>query len=398
MMSEQSPVHTVNEFFPPLANEITPYDIRRITQSWGEIMHRAIDKTAYKFNINAVAGWHKGIDAWLTHPDHGAQHSLNVYYGARYMMQQEGVYDQKRDDSIIQIEAVMHDIFQILPNLYPQTGNEVKNGDKRLDHPMLAAIAIVKMGRMFGIDRKQARTIAKDVLQHDNAYDKKRTELSNIGKYIADADKLFGAGLETDPKKMVGSIIDRNRQGVMTAAKQLKPDGWPLLRDDIDDHNWKYGDRWYADRLSAVIADIYGLEFETKIGKEIGQQRREVFLEVAQEKYGQEYDEMQDMVKHWQNAIKQQQNIEVELIGKNKDSIKSIKLDNQDLPLAIINTAYYSKLLLPLKTDKAYPKGWMVKVTINDETFIIDPSIARFSTKEKFLEKLAARIKSYSES
>lgn len=327
----------------------------------------------------------QAIKSYTTHKDHGASHSYFVYEGMRYLAEKEGL---TIDDSILQAAAVLHDIAQILPNKNPQTG-ELLTKDQRLSHPEIMARAVIQFGEALNIKEKDIREIMAAIRHHDDTYTSGKYEhMRPLGNLLADSDKLFGGGMSREVKELAHDAIIRNQQGADN------PQGWYLLRDDLTQdqrNNWKYGDRWIGDRVSAVRKDMFKTEFYTESGKQIAEQRRSIFIEQAKIAYGAEYDATHEALKNWRTSMDTNAPAIVRLIGKNPNGTDpQVERVEQDEEIkAVIDRAYNKDL--GVKTREGFPatRGWKIQISIGEgKPIILDPSIARFSTKETFLEKM----------
>lgn len=386
-MPERTRKTQLVDIIEPLLRHSEDIPVSNIVHKWESEMHTMISDIFSQggFDPEVEKQYYCGIGEWVKHPDHGAQHSAHVYLGARYMMSEEGEWkNDPLQDTQLQIEAVAHDIFQIFPYLNPKTG-EVLVTDSRIQHPELSARAILAIAAILNID---SRTVAIDIRHHDDTYfGRIFNRFSPIGKYVAYADKLFGATCDQrDPKALVKSAIDRNRQGVSKSIGEVTPDSWYFLRDDLT-HPWQYGDRWYGDRLSALRTDFVESRFYTEIGQRIGEERRKAFIEIAPEEFAKEYDAVMQIMNQWEETSNSGNN-SIELVGKNQ---RPIPMDGHNIT-TIISLAYESQLPLSVKPDKSHPKGYMVVLKSHDKSFVIDPSIARFKTKDDFLEAISKRL------
>lgn len=366
----------------------TPLDQALFVSKWKRELLGMIDTLAKKTDVilPVIVGETKqAIELFTTHKDHGATHSFYVYEGMRFLAEKEGL---KIDDSTLQAAAVLHDIAQLLPNKNPQTG-EILTKDQRLSHPEIMARAVLQFGEALNIQEKDTREIMAAIRHHDDTYtSEKYGHMRPLGNLLADSDKLFGGGMSRDPKDMAHDAIVRNQQGADN------PQGWYLLRDDLTPeqrNNWKYGDRWIGDRVSAVRKDIFKTEFYTESGKQISEQRRSIFIQQAKIAYGAEYDATQEALKNWRLSKAKKVSVIVSLVGKNPNG-NDPQVEHVEQNEAIDNVvdrAY--KKDLGVKTREGFPatRGWKIQISIDGSIpIILDPSIARFSTKEEFLGKM----------
>lgn len=321
------------------------------------------------------------ITTYINNKEHGAQHSYFVYEGMKWLAQNEGV---DIDDSILQATAVLHDMSQFLPNKNPQTGEQLTN-DQRATHPEIMARAVMQFGKALNIKEKDIHEIMVAIRHHDDTYTVGKYEhMRPLGNLLADADKLFGGGLSRDPNDLAIDAIKRNQQG------SSNPQGWYLLRDlSVEERDgWRYGDRWLSDRVSPVRKDIYKTPFYTYTGKKIAEKRRTQFIKQAKVSYGEEYDDVTSIMELWGSHSK---DTTIKLVGKNPDGTQPIEenITNINDIDAVVKRAYEKEL--PVKSrDGFIPRGWKIQITTDGRTYIIDPSIARFKTKEEFIDKLTS--------
>jgi len=330
----------------------------------------------------------RALRAYLIHSDHGAHHSYFVYEGMRWLAEKEKI---KIDDADLQAVAVLHDLAQMLPYKDPKTGDEL-GGDQRASHPETMAQIIYLFAPLLHLDEHKVREVMIAIRHHDDTYGKKNAYkyMGQLGKLLAESDKLFGGGMSREPKEMAHDAIIRNQQGADN------PQGWYLMRDDLSPeqrNNWKYGDRWIGDRISAVRKDMFKTEFYTESGKQIAEQRRSIFIEQAKIAYGAEYDATQEALKNWRLSLATDASAIVSLVGKNPNGKDpQVEQVTQDEEInTVVDRAY--KKDLGVKTREGFPatRGWKIQISIgNEKPIILDPSIARFSTREEFLKTLVS--------
>ncbi len=377
---------TVRRLFTETHIHEPPSDNKRdsMIAKWQSELSHIVDRVSEQPHMSSlvIEETRSALDAWVNHKDHGAQHSYAVYEGMVWLAQQDGTWSQDQD-STFQALAVLHDLSQILPFKDPVTGNPL-NGDQRKAHAKAMSVAIRFFGGGLGLQKGEVNDLARSIRHHDDEYlGKHYPFFSRAGMILADADKLFGAGLSRDPKQLAADAIARNQQGAS------RPDGWYLLRDLTKEQrdNWQYGDRWLSDRVSAVRMDMIGIQFYTETGKRMAKERRDAFLEQAHIAYGKEYDDTKRAVDLWNTAIHYGRSISIQLVGKNSKGVDPLT-EHIEYPYdvdTIIAMAYEKRLNVKTRADFDNPKGWKIQATIEGNSVIIDSSIARFSSKSDFL-------------
>lgn len=388
-----SPV-SLDEYFPSLfPPKIDPLEVQlepskeRVINIWYSSLRRITNQLLLKRSLNdgVAEAALKSIDDHLKQGDHGAEHSYDVYRGMKWLAEKEGGYDGI-DDSKMQAAAVLHDLGQMIPFKDPLTGDDLAKEnpqEQRIKHAEIMNWVIWKMGTALQINRKDIGELRKAILHHDDTPTKEKyASMNPLGGLLADSDKLFGAGDSKEPNDLARDAIVRNQTG------SANPEGWYLLRDDLNSQardKWQYGDRWYGDRVGAVRKEIFKTEFYTKTGEEIAQQRKTAFVEQAKIAYGKEYDAVKNSIREWQSAYITELKPIVTYVGKGIANA-DLMVIKEDIP-AIIKKAYEKEL--PIKRRDGYvARGSKIQVKIGEVTHIIDPSIARFTTKEDFLTAL----------
>lgn len=332
------------------------------------------------------------IDEWKHHQDHGSQHSYFVYEGIVHIAKKEGIWKPEQDN-IYQAYAVLHDLAQTFPLQHPATGEPLP-GDVRKLHPDTMARMILLFGIKLGLSVSGARRMAMDIRHHDDTYSTGQTysRMSPIGNLLADSDKLFGAGLSHNPNDLAHDALERNKKG------GIGPAGWYLIRDDItpeERRDWQYGDRWLGDRLSAVLKEMNSTAFYTETGKAVAEAKRGAFVEQARQFYLDEYHQNRRMISLWEEAVTNARLMSVVLVGKNPDGKLPLEKPAEDLSdiSGIVEEAYNRPIQVNTRPGHETPRGWKIQVTIdNQNPLLIDPSIARYETEERFMHAINAVI------
>lgn len=342
------------------------------------------------------------LDEYAQEKTHGANHSFDVYTGMRYLARQDGKLDPK-EDSKYQAMAVLHDMAQFLPFNNPYTG-EAFAGNKRKLHARIMSVAIRWFGERLHLDQNDRRELSQAINVHDDYYaGVHHKNLPYAAQLLSDADKLFGAGMETDPRLLARDAIKRNLAGCGGAA------GWYCIRPELtrkQRSQWRYGDRWNLDAFSAVCADMYNpVGFYTEAAQKLGLARTRAFEELMDQEYGNVYDAHMRMVHQWREALeKNTSKVFMRLVAKNPADPKNPQTapirankyiqDPTQLVKRVVESAYEKELMLnPAETKPGFEaRGWKVEVAIGPDTFLIDPSIARFATKDAFLAALHGAI------
>lgn len=297
------------------------------------------------------------VDKWLNHPDHGAKHSASVYRGCLTLAVSEGIEVDEKLDRKFQALSVMHDMMRL-------TGTSWRR------HAGRAGAAVRKWGQEWGFTREETIQMAADLQYHDLSYDLNMPEterkrllarMSDEGKIFHDADKLFAVTDGSDWVEDAWQVVGRNKTGSFQAK-----DGWYLLRQEISNQKrdqFKYGARWWLDRLAALRADFFiSMDLLTDSGKGLAQKRKQALWNNLADIFGEEFDDHAD---------------------RSKD------MDREQLGV-LVKQALETVLN---ETDKnAYgtqPKGKMVEV----DGQLFDPTILQFvleenNGREKFIDAI----------
>ena len=362
---------------------------------WVNRLWKATQHLQNKGIVHSTVNMEASLVQWIRDRDHGFWHSFCTAQGATLIAKEEGI-DDKRSLELLEAEAVLHDFARSLPDIDYRNGEKhtLKESQKIPKHNIFITSLVRAFGVELGLTPEETRQIATDLLYHDFShqystearhYQSAFNKISPLGKVLHDADKLFGAGLEQDIKSLVLDTLERNRIG------GFKEIGWYLLRDDLSSEQrdkWRYGYRWNADRISAVRNDFYGIPGLTETGKRLFESRREIFSEQMVIRFGEEYDEIEETVSWIQEP--NDQNIKIELVGKEQETEEVTEKGIQ----TAIEEAYNRPLTLSSKNCRSgyIQRGWMIKVTKDGESRLIDPSIARFiftdRGKETFIEEI----------
>jgi hypothetical protein len=326
--------------------------------------------------IPVEVNFDRAVTSWLIDGQHGADHSLSVYQGALELCRIERLPVDEEVDKKLKRLAVGHDLVQFFP--------EAENGVA--DHAMIVAL----LARRSGLgDREFAQALA----YHDltlNLTDPKQIKrqtgkLSLLGKIFHDADKLYGLGFSENPEQLAVNVVVRNRAGA------FKEDGWYLIRSDLtreDRLSQRYGMRWFSDRLASVGKEIFGIQCLTGSGIKIAATRKQAFIDtVLEQEYGREFDETQAAVAWWSenSGI----GLKLELVGKNF-TVQEFK--PRDI-MTVIKLAFNSSLGIDGGEKYATrPYGVMIRLSYNGEMKLIDPSIARFTSKTDFLKAVKQAV------
>ena len=362
----------ISEVFPVLPLDLSKEET---ISEWAKALHGLTNELAGRGGVkqDIFSRVHEGIGTWVVHQDHGAEHSYFTYQVVRELAQRGG---EQIGNSRLQAMAVFHDLMQIIPLVDPDTGREL-NREQRKYHPMAMAMGLRHFGRKLGFSSEEIRNLWIPIKYHDAVYEgradlveKITTEHPEIGLF-SDGDK-FGTADTLNPKEIAAEAMKRNRKGAE------KPGGWYLFRDDLsseDRQEWKYGDRWLSDRLAALLA-MLKISCFSETGKKMAGLVIKELKEQAPTIYAEEYDDTVGKIRKWKEAKREE--VEVVLVGKDQEP--ELVKDWSDMT-GVINDALTKRLDLHSRylREDFEPRGWKVKVLINKEEFVIDPSIAHFA-------------------
>ena len=358
---------------------------QNVISRWKKSLVEIVNELSRKDYLHPLvaAGTAMSIENWETHPDHGALHDYFVYEGMNTLDRMEGTFDPT-NDSMKQAGAVLHDYGQLLPGYKSPVAAVPFDGNFRAAHANIMAELIYMFGRKLGLKASEVDDLAISVRRHDDVYKGiKHPHLSYSGQLLSDADKLFGAGLETDPLEMMAASLVRNRKG------SYKPEGWYLLRDLTPEQrtNWRYGHRWLADSVTAALHDTYGLTYYTGAAARLDHDKQKVFEMAANRYYSKLFDDHAQMIKEWEQIPY----APVQLVGFQQQP--KVYIPHHDIS-EIIDHAYSLPFFLPdnYSAEGYESAGWMVQVVLPDERLLIDPSIARFATRPNGRQQFLARI------
>lgn len=333
---------------------------------WEGVLSGIVEELDEQIDIEVKDRALEAIKNWKNHPDHGARHSYHVYRG---MVVLERMDERQGEvpDSDKQALAVLHDLAQSLPYVDPDTGRELK-GNQRKMHAVAMARLIKLVGGRLGVDQSELKRLAEGVRVHDDVYKGRKVEsLPYSAQLLSDADKLYGAGERLTPAQMAAEAIQRNLKG------SAKRDGWYLLRDLTceERRGWEYGDRWLSDAASAVRMDMFGIEFYTKSGMKVAEERRAAFLSQAETEYGDVIEQTYDLVQKWVDG-----NVEkVMLVGKGQadEDVHNNAVEE------VCTQAYGRRLDLEGKYLRGVfePRGWKIVLVVDGQEQVVDPSVAR---------------------
>lgn len=311
----------------------------------------------------------KGINSWATEdpnqPDHGGYHSYFVYEGMRTITSQDGRQAEVSDE-LMQAMAVLHDMIQSMPAVDFRTGAEDKGMNVRDIHAHKIALIARSFGKSLGLNQTELRELIHGVGHHDDVYTGETfTPKHYSAAVLSDADKLFGARIEFDAQESTRTTLQRNLNGAS------KADGWYLIRRDLqpsERKQWQYGHRWISDAISAVRRDFFDMEFLTETGRKLAQQRRDEFMPIMREVYGDFYDRQAILVERWINGEKAQ------VCGKGEHPPAIDDLS----PSEVIEKLTHTRLKLPAKylKNNLDDLGW--KLQIGQPPEVIDSSVAQF--------------------
>lgn len=371
------------------------------TAKWMRELQRIVAEIAPTIDKQTEHAICEGLDAFTIDKIHGVNHSFDVYRGMRWLAQQDDQLN-KQEDGKYQALAVLHDLAQFLPFHNPYTGETFK-GNKRKLHARIMAVATQWFGKKLHLSQKNIQEISLGIRTHDDYYQGEKHEgLPYLGQVLSDADKLFGAVFDTDPTVLAKKTMERNLEGLQG------PKGWYLVRPELtqaDRNQWQYGDRWNLDGISAVYKDFYNpIGFYTPAAQQLGQVRRKAFEQIMDEIYGYEYDataqKVHDVKQSLGTTIKGRIAMRLSLVTRDPDDPQHLRKETvtthnffetpDGVMKKVISRAYNKEV--PLKPSEAKPgfspRGWKIRAQFHGHDSIIDPSIARFPTRDIFLQAI----------
>jgi len=308
-----------------------------------------------------------------------------------------------QEDKEAQLLALLHDINQVVPFTLKDTKFSKRYSHPKNDHAKIISDLTRIFGKLFGFDRKKTKEIAYGLEHHDASYDKDKTYLLNNFDYpsqlLHDADKIFGASLETDIESLTIGMLERNYQANKGAA------GAYLFREEIPKEIRdviKYGDRCLTDASSLVRAELH-LQMCTPSAKIIAEQRRNIANRSIRKVYGKYFDLTHNYI---YNNIPEilagnKPNLRLSIVGMDQteqpisNSIKDLSTFETE-----INRLYNTPIHISDEdkfTDRYgdnHARGLKIRVYNSDDNSEIhlDPSIARFcfnkNGRQEFLDKL----------
>lgn len=370
------------------STESTETEQTHFIETWARWLRIKVHEFAHASNFSKQTkqeltnNFIKAIEKWKNDKDHGAKHSFDVYQGMQLLA--GGDTQETPADKEMQLVAVLHDLAQFFEVRNVKTGEKLDNADARKLHADTMANYYEAFIQTLNITNVNSANLIVAIRVHDDVYNSKIHEnLPYIAQLLSDGDKLFGATKEETaiedmtPQNMVETAIERNKIGAEKQAGQ----GWYLLWQELSQvvrQRWRYGDRWFSDRLAAVSKDM-DVHMYTEAGKKLAQERKKVFLEIAPEMYAQEFQAVVEHLQKWENLPNKPKVIAT---GKNHEP-SEISPSNLSY-LGILIQELYSLDINPgldekYQRDEVEARGYMIQIEFEDGTVTIDPSIARFA-------------------
>lgn len=387
---------------------------QRFKAEWSSVLHKLFDEVFIKNNTDNKTevlrtDWQKIIDDFLHHRDHGIEHSYYVAKGCKKLLEQDKVsYDPQE----VELLAVIHDLAQLLPLRNFYSGRPIDD-DARARHARTMAELVMIVGRVLKLQDSDLLRLAKAVQWHDDGYvnktlSERQKNFSPLAAYLADADKLFGtqdsaidweniATIDTQIKKWLQGVLARNAQGANNQhnLKNGQTGSWYFLRPEIHQQNedslpaanfW-YGDRWWMDRVAAVMAGEIGMPINSPAGQQEFNKRLQVLKQVWPEVIKQHAQGLIEEQLKILNLVASRNIKEIQQVAKAQPTIK-LEIEQKDIK-ELINQTFNKEIEFNPTRDAKYignrperigqqPKGWFLAVQIDSTWYFIDPSVARF--------------------
>jgi hypothetical protein len=365
------------------------------------------DKEAFK------QSFYDKLKELIINPDHGIAHSYCVYRGMIHLSQLDGqpIQPNTIEDTQAQLMALLHDAAQDLPFAI-QVNGFLSDSNQKNEHARIMAAIVKLYGSKFGFRTKEINQIAKGIQHHDisfHGYLLEADQISYVAQLLHDADKLFGASLDTDIQSLVKEMLKRNYEA------NRGPKGSYLIRTEFDEERRsrvRYGDRCFSDSVS-VVRKEFQLPIYTQAGQEIAQQRREIALKHIQEVYGYFFDLTNNYLKDnlFPKLGNLDPNIQMSITGMDQPErlLTPVPKSKKEL-LKLLQQLYSTPIKIDfskngvekisdrynLNTDARGLKIHIVNLTLSntrDRDIYLDPSIARFclipNGKDLFLAEIS---------
>jgi len=342
----------------------------------------------------------KGFINFITHKDHGITHSYCVYKGMIHLSQLDGkkIKAGTKNDRLAQLFSLLHDIMQIVPSGF---NGKLANSNPKNEHARIIGALSRMFGKKLGFDSETVRELTFGLLVHDSSYRNVYywEKLAYLYKIGHDADKIFGASIQTDVEIIAREMIARNYQA------NRGPNGSYVLRTDLTDSYRKkiqYGDRCMNDAVSLVRKE-YETQMYTKAGEKIASERERVSAKQIISEYGRFYDLTANYIS--ENIFPQEKVnplLKMTIVGMDQEEKQlNRRIKNKTQLKLLINRLYRTPIQLKQahkfigRYSENSARGLKICVLnlATEEEIYLDPSIARFcfmqNGKKKFLKEIA---------
>lgn len=347
---------------------------------------------------------------WLKGSVHGVSHSYYVYKKAKEIRDSEQL---DVSNNHLFILSVIHDLSEYLPLIDHENSSEVslKNSqfypaekthlsikEKRSErlwkeehHPTLMAWIIRSLGSELGIDKSEIKQLSNDIYYHDHFWkklsiqevEKYRSNLSDAGKILGDADKLVDGGVSGTSSKVKASIQRCWGYGI---GKEY------FFRDLSLTERWSWSKRsgGFFDTLTALLVEYTApsFYFHTNTGKDINELKKNHFKIEIQNFVTQLHSQWWDML----SSLVPENNLFTLKYGIDSKERILHSISGPNL-IDLISTIYR----MPVRdtVDKDGREFFGYSIYINGEW--IDPSIVMFEFQDQLTNSLTTCIDEYSQ-
>lgn len=394
-MSNQVP-QAADEIIQNIESEELKFFAQRAVEALYGAFNQASDRFRGEVQRAAVD---QAIATWLTHPDHGAAHCLDVRNRMRQFRDEElaaGNSEFQISDNKIDMLAILHDFGYLLP-VMTLSGEmlSVSEEYKAKNHPLLITAAVYTLGQEMDLSRIDILPIAGALRHHDDFFarpsleqsDKLRAKTPYSAWLLADADRCVGANAK--------ETFKRNRKG--SKGK------WYFFNHFLEAAgraSWRNNTRGLYDGMSAILAEYAYQEhwLHTAAGREFYKKKVVGYEDGLVNFYLEEYQ------RDWitlDQAIADKKEIKVGIKGGQFIETISTVRDGRPITQAELQAEMLRIMQIPVagKNDgeqQYYGYSLFVPSEKDGEGDWVDPSITAFASTSLLATVFRTAIKNYS--